>query len=111
MPRGALILGPKLGAFYANLMGAHGYLTMDRWWSRSFNRYRGTLLQQVSGTADDPTDTKGRPKGLARFKEMIGEPNITDDEALAKTVSPRNAYKDRGYKNPYSYRKCCKYII
>lgn len=99
MPRAALVFGPKLGAFYANLMGSHGYLTMDRWWSRTFNRYRGSLLPRVTGTADKPTDTKGRKIGLAKFKEMIGQPNISDDEALSKTVAPWNAYKNRGYKN------------
>lgn len=99
MPRAALVLGPKLGAFYANLMGAHGYLTMDRWWSRTFNRYRGTLLPRVTGLTGAETDTKGRKIGLAKFKEMIGKPNISDDEALAETVAPWKSYKDRGYKN------------
>lgn len=87
LPMGAVILGPKLGAFYANLMGADGYLTMDRWWSRTFNRYRGVLL-------DAPT----KP-GLERFKGLIGKPEISDDEALAETVAPTEAYSAKGFKN------------
>lgn len=88
LPLAAVIFGPKLGAFYANLMGADGYLTMDRWWSRTFNRYRGTLLQKPTA------------QGLARFRELLGQPDLSDDETLAATVGPRNAYAARGYKNP-----------
>ena len=99
LPRAAIVFGPKLGAFYANLMGSHGYLTMDRWWTRTFNRYRGSLLQNVSGSGENTTDSKGRKIGLARFKEMIGEPNISDDEALSKTVEHRNSYEKKNYKN------------
>jgi hypothetical protein len=87
LPMGAVILGPKLGAFYANLMGADGYLTMDRWWSRTFNRYRGVLLGA-------PTKA-----GLERFKGLLGKPEISDDEALAETVSPTEAYSAKGFKN------------
>lgn len=95
LPYSALIFGPKLGAFYANLMGDTGYLTMDRWWSRTFNRYRGTLLQQ-------PTEA-----GLARFKELVTADQrrntpaseMSDDEALALTVDYVKSYKAKGYKN------------
>lgn len=87
LPLAAVVFGPKLGAFYANLMGADGYLTMDRWWSRTFNRYRGSLLQA-------PTR-----QGLDRFKQLLGDPTLSDDEALAATVEPVKAYAKRGYKN------------
>lgn len=87
MPMAALELGPKLGAFYANLMGADGYLTMDRWWSRTFNRYRGVLL-------DAPTR-----QGLDRFKELLGDPSMSDDAAISATVEPTKAYEDKGFKH------------
>jgi hypothetical protein len=95
MPYSAIVFGPKLGAFYANLMGDTGYLTMDRWWSRTFNRYRGTLLQS-------PTDV-----GIARFKELVAADRklntpvsmITDDEAIAFTVDYMKSYKLKGFKN------------
>lgn len=87
LPMAALAFGPKLGAFYANLMGSHGYLTMDRWWSRTFNRYRGTLLQLPTGS------------GLSTFRELIGQDNLSDDETIAASVAPRKAYEARGFKS------------
>lgn len=98
MPMAAVEFGPKLGAFYANLMGAHGYLTMDRWWSRTFNRYRGTLLQA-------PTR-----QGLDRFKELLGNPAMSDDEAIAATVEPRNAYEAKGFKSGTELEKAANTI-
>ena len=98
MPMAAVEFGPKLGAFYANLMGAHGYLTMDRWWSRTFNRYRGTLL------------TKPTQAGLDRFRELLGQPGLSDDEVIAATVEYRNAYADRNYKNGSEIEKAANTI-
>ena len=94
MPMAAVEFGPKLGAFYANLMGAHGYLTMDRWWSRTFNRYRGTLL------------TKPTEQGLARFKQLLVADKklgvdpalISDDEAISSTVEYHNSYEAKNFK-------------
>jgi len=99
LPLAALVFGPKLGAFYSNLMGSHGYLTMDRWWTRTFNRYRGQLLSRVSGTEDAPVNTKGEAVGLARFKGMIGEPNISDEEALSRLKGYADSYAAKGFKN------------
>lgn len=95
MPVSTAMFGPKLGAFFANLMGSTGYLTMDRWWSRTFNRYRGTLLSE-------PTEA-----GLQRFKELVTKDRrlnqpvemMTDDEALALTVDYVKSYKAKGYKD------------
>ena len=95
LPLAALYFGPKLGAFYANLRGDTGYLTMDRWWSRTFNRYRGTLL------------AKPTREGLDRFKALVTEDRqlnqpaaeMTDDEALALTAEYVKTYKDKKYKN------------
>lgn len=106
MPYSAIVFGPKLGAFYANLMGDTGYLTMDRWWSRTFNRYRGTLLQK-------PTDV-----GLQRMKELLVadkklniEPTqMTDDEAIAGTVDYVRSYKAKGYKGGTEIEKAANTI-
>jgi len=107
LPMAALVFGPKLGAFYANLMGSHGYLTMDRWWSRTFNRYRGQLVTRIIGTADRPFNSKGEPIGLARFKELLAKydkrnspwSDMSDREAIARLQDFRDAYAVKGYKN------------
>jgi len=87
IPRAAAVLGAKLGAFYANLMGAEGYLTMDRWWSRSFNRYRGTLLSHATET------------GKARVKEMLGNPDMSDADLMTAIKPIVKAYDKSGFKD------------
>ncbi|CAB4124441.1 crystallin beta/gamma motif-containing protein [uncultured Caudovirales phage] len=86
MPMAVVALGEKLGAFYANLMGAHGYLTMDRWWSRTFNRYRGTIL------------TAPNEQGMRNFAELVGKPEMSNDEVLSAIVAPHDALEKRGFK-------------
>lgn len=86
MPLAAVVFGPKLGAFYANLMGSQGYLTMDRWWSRTFNRYRGTLL------------TAPTPQSLRDYAELTGDPSMTDEQVLEAVIQPRNDYESRNFK-------------
>lgn len=98
MPMAALELGPKLGAFYANLMGSHGYLTMDRWWSRTFNRYRGTLLQAPTA------------EGLQRFRQLLGKPELSDEETISATVPYRDAYANRGFKEGSEIEKAANTI-
>lgn len=41
---GSYIIGEKLGAFHQNVAGTPSELTMDLWWSRTWNRYMGTLM-------------------------------------------------------------------
>ena len=112
MPYSALIFGSKLGAFYANLMGASGYLTMDLWYTRTFNRYRGNMLPPVSGL-NNALDKNGKPMGLARFKSLyvkdkkINKPwqEITDDEALAHLGEYQAIAKAKGFKNTTAIEK------
>jgi hypothetical protein len=106
LPYAALVFGPKLGAFYANLMGDTGYLTMDRWWSRTFNRYRGTLLAA-------PTEA-----GMGRVKELIiadRRLNVTpdqmsDDEALVYAADYVASYKAKDYKNGTEIEKAANTV-
>jgi ADP-Ribosyltransferase in polyvalent proteins len=118
LPMAALVFGPKLGAFFSNLMGSHGYLTMDRWWSRTFNRYRGQLVTRVIGTSDKPFNSKGEPIGLARFKVLLAKHDrrnspwttISDREALARLQDFRDAYEAKGYKNGTEIEKAANTI-
>ena len=75
-PFAASVFGPKLGMFYSNLSGNESYPTLDRWWSRTFNRYRGTLIPIIKGGFDK----KGEALGLDRFKKILGNPNMSNEE-------------------------------
>lgn len=101
MPYSVAYLGPKLGAFYANLMGQTEYLTMDRWWTRLFNRMRGDTLPRVIGTEGSGTEfnSKGEPQGLKRFKTLIGHPDMSDDQAFGLVIDYAKSYADKGFKH------------
>jgi hypothetical protein len=82
LPVASRVFGPKLGMFYSNLMGKEGYPTLDRWFSRLFNRYRGDLMPRLTGLKGKEKDTKGQFQGVARFKSLIGKPGISDAKAV-----------------------------
>jgi GGDEF domain-containing protein len=90
LPLSAVLLGPKLGAFFANLSGATGYLTMDRWWSRTFNRMRGTLLD------------KATPQGLSRLRALLGEDGLDDEAVIWKALELQADYEDRNWKPDFA---------
>ena len=95
MPASTAYFGPKLGIFYANLMGKDGYLTMDRWWSRTFNRYRGTLIPKVGRENMDEF------KSMLSKRKVINKPasKISDDEAIAEAAVFAKKNKDAGYQS------------
>lgn len=99
LPRSAMIFGPKLGAFFANLMGRDGYLTMDLWWSRTFNRLRGDLLPQA---------TVG---GLANIKQLLGNPEMTDEQAIELAKPFRDAYAKRNFKGDDKLEKAANMLL
>jgi hypothetical protein len=85
VPVAAIYFGPKLGAFYANLMGAEGYLTMDMWWTRTMNRMRGLLMPEATQAS------------INKFQEMIGTPGLTRQQVVDATIPFRNKYEAQGY--------------
>lgn len=93
LPMSAIVFGPKLGAFYANLMGDTGYLTMDRWWSRTFNRYRGTLIPTLNETGVE------RVRGLLQAEGVPLSDDATAEEVALAAVPFRNSYAAQGFKN------------
>jgi len=86
IPAAAIYFGPKLGAFFSNLSGSEGYLTMDLWWSRTINRMRGQLM------------TNATESSISRFREMMDKPDASRDEVVAATIPFRDKYKEYGYK-------------
>ena len=85
VPAAAVYFGPKLGAFYANLSGSEGYLTMDLWWTRSINRMRGLLMPQATDAS------------INKFRDMMDRPDATRDEVIAATIPLRNKYEEFGW--------------
>lgn len=85
VPAAALYFGPKLGAFFSNLEGAEGYLTMDMWWTRTVNRMRGQL------------ESRATEASIKKFAEMMDKPNATRDEVVAATIPLRNKYEEFGW--------------
>ena len=98
LPMASVVIGDKLGTFYANLMGFDGYVTMDRWFSRTINRYRGDLLM-------NPTKI-----GLKRFREMINQPNLTDEETILATIEPARVYQKSKFKDKSPINKAANTI-
>jgi hypothetical protein len=91
VPRAAIYFGPKLGAFYANLSGSEGYLTMDLWWTRSVNRMRGLLIPKATEAS------------IEKFRDMMGQPEADRDEVAAAAIPLRNKYKDYGFTTELEY--------
>jgi len=85
VPAAAVYFGPKLGAFYANLSGSEGYLTMDLWWTRSINRMRGLLIPKATEAS------------ISKFRDMMEQPDATRDEVTAATIPLRNKYEEYGW--------------
>jgi hypothetical protein len=91
VPRAAIYFGPKLGAFYANLSGSEGYLTMDLWWTRSINRMRGLLMPNATTAS------------INKFRDMMDQPSASREEVVAASIPLRNKYKDFGFTTELEY--------
>jgi len=50
---GAYIFGPKGGPFFLNMNGIREEMTKDLWWSRTFNRWFGTMEETVRAAPDE----------------------------------------------------------
>ena len=86
LPMAAMIFGPKLGAFYGNLTGGAGYLTMDRWFSRTFNRYRGIVKT--------PLDKKRYDRAREAILKLKGLEKKYNLDYGIKLSSSKNLSKD-----------------
>jgi hypothetical protein len=50
---GAYIFGPKGGPFFLNMNGIREEMTKDLWWSRTFNRWFGTMEETVRAVDEE----------------------------------------------------------
>lgn len=95
VPLAAGVFGPKLGMFYANLSGMENYPTLDRWWSRTFNRYRGTLIPQITRGRNK----QGKALGIDAYREVTGLENASEDEVIARIIQDHDSYEEKGFKD------------
>jgi hypothetical protein len=86
---GSYIFGEKVGAFGSNLNGIHTELTADKWWSRSWNRWMGTLMD-TDAAGNVRFDDEGNPL-LQDTPRNEGERNLMRETAA-------NVAKDLGLK-------------
>lgn len=100
---GAVFLGSKIGAFFNNLYGNFTPVTMDRWFMRSINRVRGSMLavpdsfpqlvdkltEQVTanGTGEFKADAQKVLAELAAFKATKPVGVAATLRALPKTLA------------------------
>ena len=49
-------------------------------------------------TSSKPSATSPTQVGLDRFKELLGNPAMSDDETISATVSHRKVYESRNFK-------------
>lgn len=70
MKYGAYIFGPKGGPFFLNMNGVREEMTKDLWWTRTFNRWFGTMEKTISdadveeGLADEEGTVLDDPAGF-----------------------------------------------
>jgi GNAT superfamily N-acetyltransferase len=60
MEYGALALGDKAGPFFLNMSGVKEKLTADIWWTRTWNRWMGTMLDEGEKVPDVPRNDAER---------------------------------------------------
>lgn len=91
VPAAAIYFGPKLGAFFANLSGSEGYLTMDLWWTRSINRMRGMLIPKATESS------------INAFRDLMDRPSATREEVIAAAVPFKQKYEEHDYKTELEF--------
>jgi hypothetical protein len=100
---GAVFLGSKIGAFFNNLYGNFTPVTMDRWFMRSINRVRGSMLalpETLPTTLDiladqirNGTELYGADRaGLLRELDAYKKSGIADVERALQALPQVTAY-------------------
>lgn len=76
---GSMMFGPKIGSFYGNLNKLFDSVTMDRWFMRTINRIRGTLVDAPQGVLSQAKElaevgkSELRPRVAQQLKKLIAD--------------------------------------
>jgi hypothetical protein len=105
---GAFIFGEKIGSFYQNMIGIGETITMDLWWSRTWNRYMGTMINTVSGKKEiQEVPRSDRERNIMReaVKLVAEDLNLQVSELQAAIwYFEQELWTKSGNKSPsYSY--------
>jgi len=105
---GAFIFGEKIGSFYQNMIGIGETITMDLWWSRTWNRYMGTMINTTSGNneiQEVPRDDRERNIMRDAVKIVAEDLNLQVSELQAAIwYFEQELWTKAGNKSPsYSY--------
>ena len=105
---GAFIFGEKIGAFYQNMIGIGDTITMDLWWSRTWNRYMGTMLSTVKGKeVIQETPRTDRERDIMRKAVTIAAKKLNLDVSELQAVIwyfEQELWTKAGSKSPsFSY--------
>jgi hypothetical protein len=110
---GAAILGPKIGnGFFLNLNAVYSQLTADRWFSRTWARFTGTLiLKDRVKIANNRVRLRQAVAGLSRLERdlaesVLGAPlarsRFSDPQIDALAVEVRRASASEALRIPLS---------
>lgn len=79
---GADIFGPKVGAFMLNINGFDTAVTIDKWLTRTFNRYFGTIMDKNGVMTESPSDVQ-RPFIKKLIEQVANDTGHTPSETQA----------------------------
>lgn len=108
---GSVIFGPKIGAFFQNLNGNFDYITMDRWFMRSWARYTGTNIPERNQSFDDRLARlrAALPLRVPGYKKADLLKN--DDVLIDYAQTLHNKYAQDGYKGRSELNNAAKGLI
>lgn len=80
---GFYAMGPKVGAFGLNLSGIHDQLTVDTWFTRTWNRYMGTMFTREGSMKNSPTSGAERRAQQTAVARVAAKHGLDVDEVQA----------------------------
>lgn len=95
--KGWAVIGPKLGSFGNNLSGDFSTLTADMWWSRTYNRWIGNILNHGGEIVSSPRDEDERRVMRMVARELAKKYKLSVAEVQAAIwYAEQQAWKAQG---------------